>query len=76
MSMSLYTRIEDIALRDFEFLRLLSKQRIDLIVDRVWTVVKGYEGVESKDGFIHQCIMEELAHLIAKGLLLEGDRLV
>ena len=73
MSMSLYTRIEDVAVRDFEFLRLLSKESLDVLVDKVFAHVRDYEGEDSKEGFIHQCIMEEVAHLLAKGLLLEGD---
>ena len=75
MSMSLYTRIENVAVRDFEFLRMLSKERLDMLVDKVYAIVRDYEGVDSKEGFIYQCIMEEVAHLVAKGLLLEGDRI-
>ena len=71
--MSLYSRIEEIAVRDFEFLRLLSKERLDMLVDKVYAIVRDYEGVDSKEGFIHQCIMEEVAHLVAKGLLLEQN---
>ena len=73
MSMSLYTRIEDVAVRDFEFLRMLSKERLDMLVDKVYAIVRDYEGVDSKEGFIYQCIMEEVAHLVAKGLLLEQN---
>ena len=75
MSMSLYSRIEEVAVRDFEFLRLLSKESLDVLVDKVFAHVRDYEGEDSKEGFIHQCIMEEVAHLVAKGLLLEGDRI-
>jgi len=73
--MSLYTRIQDIALRDFEFLRILSGETLDALIDKVFNLVKNFEGEESRDQFIHQCIMEEVAHLVAKGLLLEGDRI-
>ena len=31
MSMSLYSRIEEVAVRDFEFLRLLSKESLDVV---------------------------------------------
>ena len=72
MSMSLYTRIENVAVRDFEFLRLLSKESLDVLVDKVFAHVRDYEGEDSKEGFIYQCIMEEVAHLVAKGLLLES----
>ena len=72
--MSLYTRIQDIALRDFEFLRILSGETLDALIDKVFSLVKSFEGEESRDEFIHQCIMEEVAHLVVKGLLLEGDR--
>ena len=75
MSMSLYSRIEEVAVRDFEFLRMLSKESLDVLVDKVFAHVRDYEGVDSKEGFIYQCIMEEVAHLVAKGLLLEGDRI-
>jgi len=75
MSMSLYTRIEDVAVRDFEFLRLLSKESLDVLVDKVFKHVRDYEGEDSKEGFIYQCIMEEVAHLVAKGLLLEENRI-
>ena len=73
--MSLYSRIEEVAVRDFEFLRMLSKESLDVLVDKVFKHVRDYEGEDSKEGFIHQCIMEEVAHLVAKGLLLEGDRI-
>jgi hypothetical protein len=56
-------------------LRLLSKESLDVLVDKVFKHVRDYEGEDSKEGFIHQCIMEEVAHLVAKGLLLEGDRI-
>ena len=75
MSMSLYSRIEEVAVRDFEFLRMLPKERLDMLVDKVFAHVRDYEGEDSKEGFIYQCIMEEVAHLVAKGLLLEGDRI-
>ena len=71
--MSLYSRIEEIAVRDFEDLRMLSKERLDMLVDKVYAIVRDYEGVDSKEGFIYQCIMEEVAHLVAKGLLLESS---
>ena len=70
--MSLYSRIENVAVRDFEFLRMLSKERLDMLVDKVYAIVRDYEGIDSKEGFIYQCIMEEVAHLVAKGLLLES----
>mgnify|MGYP003125756330 CR=1 FL=1 len=69
--MSLYSRIEDVAVRDFEFLRMLSKESLDVLIDKVFYLVKSFEGENSRDEFIHQCIMEEVAHLVAKGLLLE-----
>jgi len=56
-------------------LRLLSKESLDVLVDKVFAHVRDYEGEDSKEGFIHQCIMEEVAHLVAKGLLLEGERI-
>jgi hypothetical protein len=56
-------------------LRLLSKESLDVLVDKVFAHVRDYEGEDSKEGFIYQCIMEEVAHLVAKGLLLEGDRI-
>ena len=57
--MTLYGRVQEVAVRDFEFLRLLSEGSLDT------------EGEDSKEGYIYQCIMEEVAHLTTKGLLLE-----
>ena len=47
--MSLYTRIQDIALRDFEFLRILSGETLDALIDKVFSLVKSFEGEESRD---------------------------
>ena len=69
--MSLYGRIEEVAVRDFEFLRMLSKDNLDRVVSKFERTVMDFEGVEAKEGFIYQCIMEEVAHLTSKGLLLE-----
>ena len=70
--MSLYSRIEEVAVRDFEFLRMLSKESLDILVNKVFAIVRDYEGVDSKEGFIYQCITEEVTYLVAKGLLLES----
>ena len=69
--MTLYGRVQEVAVRDFEFLRLLSEGSLDTLVTKVTEHVKNYEGENSKEGFIYQCIMEEVAHLTSKGLLLE-----
>ena len=69
--MTLYGRVQEVAVRDFEFLRLLSESSLDMLVTKVTEHLKNYEGEDSKEGFIYQCIMEEVAHLTTKGLLLE-----
>ena len=69
--MTLYGRVQEVAVRDFEFLRLLSESGLDMLVTNVTEHVKNYEGEDSKESFIYQCIMEEVAHLTSKGLLLE-----
>ena len=69
--MTLYGRVQEVAVRDFEFLRLLSEGSLDMLVTKVTEHLKNYEGEDSKEGFIYQCIMEEVAHLTSKGLLLE-----
>ena len=69
--MSLYGRIEEVAVRDFEFLRMLSKDSLDRVVSNVERTVMDFEGVDAKEGFIYQTLMEEVAHLLNKGLLLQ-----
>ena len=69
--MTLYKRVQEVAVRDFEFLRLLSEGSLDMLVTKVTNEVKNTEGEDSKEGYIYQCIMEEVAHLTSKGLLLE-----
>jgi hypothetical protein len=50
---------------------LLSEGSLDMLVTKVTNEVKNTEGEDSKEGYIYQCIMEEVAHLTSKGLLLE-----
>jgi len=69
--MTLYARVEEVAIRDFEFLRLISKDNLHSIVSKVEKAVLDFEGLDAKEGFIHQCLMEETSHLVSKGLLLE-----
>ena len=71
--MTLYGRVQEIAVRDFEFLRLLSEGSLDMLITKVTNEVKNTEGEDSKEGFISQWIMEEVAHLTSKGLLLEQN---
>ena len=69
--MTLYGRVQEVAVRDFEFLRLISDTSLDMLVTKVTEYLKNFEGEDSKEGLIYQCLMEEVAHLISKGLLLE-----
>ena len=69
--MTLYGRVQEVAVRDFEFLRLISDTSLDMLFTKVTENLKNFEGEDSKEGFIYQCLMEEVAHLISKGLLLE-----
>ena len=69
--MTLYGRVQEVAVRDFEFLRFISDTSLDMLVTKVTEHLKNYEGEDCKEGFIYQCIMEEVAHLTTKGLLLE-----
>lgn len=69
--MSLYGRIDESAIRDFEFLRMLSKENLNKLVRNVEKTIMEFEGVDAKESFIHQCIIDEVAHLVNKGLLLE-----
>jgi|TARA_B100000900_G_C20445587_1_gene660877 hypothetical protein len=69
--MTLYGRVQEVCIRDFEFLRLISEGSLDVLVTKVTEQVKNSEGEESKEGYIYQCVMEEIAYLISKGLLLE-----
>ena len=52
--MSLYGRIEEVAVRDFELLRMLYKDNLDRVVSKYERTVMDFEGVEAKEGFIYQ----------------------
>jgi hypothetical protein len=69
--MTLYARIEEVAVRDFEMLRLISKDSLHHIVDKVEKRIIDIEGLDAKEGLIYQTMLEEVAHLISKGLLLQ-----
>ena len=69
--MTLYARIEEVAVRDFEMLRLISKDNLHHIVDKVEKRIIDIEGLDAKEGLIYQTMLEEVAHLISKGLLLQ-----
>lgn len=69
--MTLYARVEEVAVRDFEMLRLISKDSLHHIVDKVEKRIIDIEGLDAKEGLIYQTMLEEVAHLISKGLLLQ-----
>ena len=69
--MNLYIKVQDVALRDFEFLRLISDSSLDVLVTKVTDYIKYSEGEDCKEEFINLCITEQVAHLVSKGLLLE-----
>ena len=41
--MTLYGRVQEIAVRDFEFLRLISDTSLDMLVTKVTEYVKNFE---------------------------------
>ena len=69
--MTLYARIEEVAVRDFEMLRLISKDNLHHIVDKVEKRIIDIEGLDAKEGLIYQTMLEEVAHIFVKGLILD-----
>ena len=69
--MTLYARIEEVAVRDFEMLRLISKDNLHYLVSKVEQRVLDTEGIDSKEGYIYQIMLEEVAHVFVKGLILD-----
>ena len=70
--MSIYKRVEEILMRDYEVVRLLTHETINIIIYSVMEELKGYEDVECTDQFIHQMTGETIRKLIAKGV--ENER--
>ena len=66
--MTLYGRTEEVALRDFEMLRLISADNLHYIVNKVEQRVLDTEGIDAKEGYIYQTMLEEVAHIFVKGL--------
>ena len=66
--MSLYSKVQDSLVRDYEVVRLLTNDTLDEITKLTIEELKGYEGEESSDQFIHQVIGEVIRKLIAKGV--------
>ena len=66
--MSLYSKVQDILARDYEVVRLLTDDTLDEITKLTIEELKGYEGEESSDQFIHQVIGEIIRKLIVKGV--------
>tara|TARA_B100001250_G_C19812620_1_gene796496 strand:+ start:403 stop:633 length:231 start_codon:yes stop_codon:yes gene_type:complete len=66
--MSLYSKVQDSLVRDYEVVRLLTDDTLDEITKLTIEELKGYEGEESSDQFIHQVIGEIIRKLIAKGV--------
>ncbi len=69
--MTLYARIEEVALRDFELLRLVSADNLHYLVNKVEQRVLDTEGIDAKEGYIYQTMLEEVAHIFVKGLILD-----
>ena len=69
--MTLYARTEEVALRDFEMLRLISADNLHYIVNKVEQRVLDTEGIDAKEGYIYQTMLEEVAHIFVKGLILD-----
>lgn len=69
--MTLYGRTEEVALRDFEMLRLISADNLHYIVSKVEQRVLDTEGIDAKEGYIYQTMLEEVAHVFVKGLILD-----
>tara|TARA_E500000318_G_scaffold5113_1_gene5250 strand:+ start:409 stop:624 length:216 start_codon:yes stop_codon:yes gene_type:complete len=69
--MTLYARVEEVAVRDFEMLRLISKDNLHYLVSKVEQRVLDTEGIDSKEGYIYQIMLEEVAHVFVKGLILD-----
>tara|TARA_X000001382_G_C3089725_1_gene153168 strand:+ start:286 stop:501 length:216 start_codon:yes stop_codon:yes gene_type:complete len=69
--MTLYARVEEVAVRDFEMLRLISKDNLHYLVSKVEQRVLDTEGIDSKEGYIYQIMLEEVAHIFVKGLILD-----
>ena len=61
--MTLYARVEEVAVRDFEMLRLISKDNLHYLVSKVEQRVLDTEGIDSKEGYIYQTMLEEVAHV-------------
>ena len=70
--MSIYKRVEEILMRDYEVVRLLTHETINIIIYSVMEELRDYEDVECTDQFIHQMIGETIRKLIAKGV--ENER--
>ena len=69
--MTLYARVEEVAVRDFEILRLISADNLHYLVSKVEQRVLDTEGIDSKEGYIYQTMLEEVAHIFVKGLILD-----
>jgi hypothetical protein len=69
--MTLYARVEEVAVRDFEMLRLISADNLHYLVSKVEQRVLDTEGIDSKEGYIYQTMLEEVAHVFVKGLILD-----
>jgi hypothetical protein len=69
--MTLYARVEEVAVRDFEMLRLISADNLHYLVSKVEQRVLDTEGIDSKEGYIYQTMLEEVAHIFVKGLILD-----
>tara|TARA_R100001443_G_scaffold117280_1_gene141064 strand:+ start:785 stop:1000 length:216 start_codon:yes stop_codon:yes gene_type:complete len=69
--MTLYGRTEEVALRDFEMLRLISADSLHYIVNKVEQRVLDTEGIDAKEGYIYQTMLEEVSHIFVKGLILD-----
>ena len=69
--MTLYARIEEVAVRDFEMLRLISKDSLHYIVDKVEKRIIDIEGLDAKEGLIYQTMLEEVSHIFFKGLIFD-----
>jgi hypothetical protein len=69
--MTLYARVEEVAVRDFEMLRMISKDNLHYLVSKVEQRVLDTEGIDSKEGYIYQTMLEEVAHIFVKGLILD-----
>jgi len=66
--MSIYKKVEESLVRDYEVVRALTNETLDEITYMVNVELSKYEKYQCTNQFIHQIIGETLTRLIAKGV--------